>query len=49
MASATNKITADVTVGSADIFINGVGVGHLKEAVEFHYVREKIHFEVVAQ
>lgn len=45
MASETNKITANVTVGSADIFINGVGVGHLKESVEFHYTREKIHFK----
>lgn len=45
MASDTNKITANVTVGSADIFIEGTGVGHLKEAVEFHYVREKIHFK----
>lgn len=45
MASNTNKITADVTVGSADIFIEGIGVGHLKEAVEFHFTKEYIHFK----
>ncbi len=45
MSSNVQKQTENVTVGSADIFINGLGVGHLKEAIEFHYVREKISFK----
>jgi hypothetical protein len=34
-----------VTVGSANLFINGVDVGHLKETIEFEYVREKLAFK----
>jgi hypothetical protein len=45
MATTTQKITENVTVGSADIFINGLDVGHLKDTIEFHYVREKISFK----
>lgn len=45
MAFITSKITENVTVGSADINIGGIDVGHLKDAVEFHYVREKIAFK----
>lgn len=43
--SVTQKITENVTVGSANLFINGVDVGHLKENVEFHYTREKLAFK----
>ena len=43
--STTSKITENVTVGSANLFINGVDVGHLKENVEFEYVREKLAFK----
>jgi hypothetical protein len=42
---ATDKRTDLVTVGSADIYINGVDVGHLKERVEFRYTREKLPFK----
>lgn len=45
MPSVTQKITENVTVGSANLFINGVDVGHLKETVEFEYVREKLAFK----
>ena len=43
--SVTNKITENVTVGSANIFINGVDVGHLKGTIEFAYKREKLEFK----
>ena len=43
--SVTQKITENVTVGSANLFINGVDVGHLKENVEFVYTREKLAFK----
>jgi hypothetical protein len=43
--SVTNKITDNVTVGSANIFINGVDVGHLKDNIEFKYTREKLPFK----
>jgi len=43
--SVTQKITENVTVGSANLFINGVDVGHLKETIEFEYVREKLAFK----
>lgn len=45
MPSVTQKITENVTVGSANLFINGVDVGHLKETIEFEYVREKLPFK----
>lgn len=45
MPSVTQKITENVTVGSANLFINGVDVGHLKETIEFEYVREKLGFK----
>jgi hypothetical protein len=45
MPSVTQKITENVTVGSANLFINGVDVGHLKETIEFEYVREKLAFK----
>jgi hypothetical protein len=41
----TNKITSNVTVGSADIYINGLDVGHLKETVEVITTREKLPFK----
>ncbi len=41
----TNKITENVTVGSADLFVNGIDVGHLKENVDFSYTRDKIAFK----
>ena len=45
MPSITQKITENVTVGSANLFINGVDVGHLKETMEFEYVRVKLAFK----
>jgi hypothetical protein len=45
MATTENKQTENVTVGSADIFIEGIDVGHLKDTVEWSYVREKISFK----
>jgi hypothetical protein len=45
MPSVTQKITENVTVGSANLFINGTDVGHLKETIEFEYVREKLGFK----
>ena len=41
----TNKITENVTVGSADLYVNGIDVGHLKENVDFSYTRDKIAFK----
>lgn len=41
----TNKITENVTVGSADLYVNGIDVGHLKENVDFTYTRDKIAFK----
>jgi len=40
-----NKITENVTVGSADLYVNGIDVGHLKENVDFSYTRDKIAFK----
>ena len=45
MPSVTQKITENVTVGSANLFINGVDVGHLKENVEIEFVRDKLAFK----
>ena len=41
----TDKQTENVTVGSADLYVNGIDVGHLKENVEFSYTRDKIAFK----
>ena len=43
--STTDKQVERITVGSADIFINGVDVGNIKEAVTFEYKREKLAFK----
>lgn len=42
---ATDKRTDLITVGAADIYINGVDVGHLEGQVQVQYTREKLLFK----
>lgn len=45
MALVKNDLVEQVTVGSAEIYINGVSVGFLKENVDIAYTRTKLFFK----
>jgi len=45
MGMTPKKDTGKVTLGSGNLFLNGVDVGHLKGDVEFTYTAERVEFK----